>query len=217
VGTTIGGHVPVRDFTRAGRRYRLSLADFGQSGATPDPVYEEEPTDPDIRYKDTLADAFGDHYAFHYLAGLRGRERFHVQSYNVFLNDDPEVGPEMYGAELYVVYEPDTSGNGPAGTGPLLWIRVVRHIGGNGPAQSYVDNIGGTNPFTATGGRTSIYGNRLINLDYFDLIDGLPQGPERFLAEVFLVRDTRFRDSLGRDIITVVGGLKYGWQVEELR
>jgi hypothetical protein len=217
VGTTIGGHVPSRDFSAGGKRYRLGLLSFGQPGDAPDPVYEPEPADPEVGYRDALVDAFGDCYSFHFLGGLRGRERFHVQSYNVFLNDDWDVGPQMYGGELYVVFEPDTSGNGPAGTGPLLWIRVVQHVGGARPSPgSYVDNIGGTNPFTPTGGRTSIYGNRLINLDYFDRTDGLPQGPERFVAEVFLVRDTRLRDASGRDVITVLGGLKYGWQVEEL-
>jgi len=36
------------------------------------------------------------------------------------------------------------------------------------------------------------------------------------MAEAFLARDTGVEDS-GKDVITILGGIKWGWQVEELR
>jgi hypothetical protein len=51
VGTTIGGHTPAKDFTYNGRSYRIGLLPFGQPGDSPDPVYENVPTDPTINFK----------------------------------------------------------------------------------------------------------------------------------------------------------------------
>lgn len=224
LGVTLGGHITAQDFTQSGRAFRISLLDFGQPGGARDPVYEAEPSDPEIDFKQTLVDTFGDYYSFRYSGGLRNQERFRVQSYSVFVNQDSELAPVTYGADLYVVYEPDPRRGHPAGQGTLLWIRVVRRAGTNGVAESYVDNIGGVHPFTATGGRTSIFGEQVVNLDYVDSIERFPGAPgdagvtpETFTAEVFLVRDTRVKDLTGRDVVNVLGGLKYGWQVEEVQ
>lgn len=221
---TLGGHVPSKDFTQNGRAFRISLLGFGQPGDARDPVYEAEPSDPDINFKQTLVETFGDYYSFRYGTGLRNQERFRVQSYSVFVNQSSDVSPLTYGADLYVVYEPDPRRGHPAGQGTLLWIRVVRRVGAHGLADSYVDNIGGVHPFTATGGRSSIYGEQVVNLDYVDSIERFPGAPgdlgvtpEVFMAEVFLVRDTRVKDLTGRDVVNVLGGIKYGWQVEALR
>lgn len=158
--------------------------------------------------------------------GLRAQERFRVQSYRVFVSQGSEVSPLTYGTELYVGYEPDARRSHPAGQRSLLWIRVVHRAPAGGRAVSYVDNIGGVHPFTATGGPTSILGEQVVRLDYVDGIERFPSGPggpagpgvtpERFMAEVFLVRDSRAKDVTGKDVVHVLGGLKYGWQVEEL-
>lgn len=223
LGVTHGGHRTAQDFTSHGRSYRISLLGFDQPGGATDPVYEAEPNDPDIAFERTLDDAFGDHYSFRYGAGLRDQERFRVQSYSVFVSQASEVSPLTYGTDLYVVYEPDARRAHPAAQGTLLWVRVVHRAPEGGRAVSYVDNIGGVHPFTATGGRTSILGEQVVNLDYVDGIERFPGRPgdpgvipERFMAEVFLVRDSRRQDQSGKDVVRVLGGLKYGWRVEEV-
>lgn len=216
LGVTHGGHVTAQDFTSDGRSYRISLLGFDQPDGATDPVYEPEPSDPDIAFERTLDETFGDHYSFRYGAGLRDRERFRVQSYSVFVSQASEVSPLTYGTDLYVVYEPDPRRAHPAAQGTLLWVRVIHRAPAGGRAVSYVDNIGGVHPFTATGGRTSILGEQVVNLEYVDGIERFPARPERFMAEVFLVRDSRTQDQAGRDVVHVLGGLKYGWHVTEI-
>ena len=40
-------------------------------------------------------------------------------------------------------------------------------------------------------------------------------GPLILMAETFLARDTGVKDG-GKEVITILGGLKWGWHVEEL-
>jgi hypothetical protein len=37
------------------------------------------------------------------------------------------------------------------------------------------------------------------------------------MAEVFLVQDTGTRDAAGKGVIKVFGGVKWGWQAQEVR
>jgi hypothetical protein len=169
--------VPVQDFTADGRCYRIRLM-------STDPVDEAERT---------LVEALGDHYSFRDAGG----ERFRVRSCGVFVETDPLA----YGAELDVVFSSDTRLDHPAGRGALLWIRVVHQVAG-GRAASYVDTIGGVEPFTS-----------VVQLDYVDRVTRCADRgvtPERLAAKLFLVRDT------GADVVTILGGITYGWQVSEL-
>lgn len=36
------------------------------------------------------------------------------------------------------------------------------------------------------------------------------------LAETFLARDTKTKDAAGKDVIEISGGIKYGWQLQEV-
>ena len=222
VGTTIGGHVAAKDFTHGGRTYRISLLPFGQPGDTPNPVYEDEPDDPDIAFKETLAATFGAHYAFRY-QGFRGQRELEIQSYSVFADRENEFSPVVYGADLYVVYEPDAGSSRSVIPGTLRWIQVVKRSRADGAPESHVEPVGGTHPFFPTGGRVSIYGERVVNFAYFDGVFAFPGAPdgddavlaETFMAEAFLVRDTGVNDAGGKNVLEVMGGLKYGWQVQE--
>jgi hypothetical protein len=40
---------------------------------------------------------------------------------------------------------------------------------------------------------------------------------DQFMAEVFLVQDTGTRDAAGKGVIKVFGGVKWGWQAQEVR
>jgi hypothetical protein len=208
-GTTIGGHISAKDFTFGGKPHRISLLPPGQ------PVYEDVPTDSDINFKQTLADAFGDYYSFHYAGGFPGRNEFNVQSYSVFVREPTEMDPATgFGAGLYVVYDPDLRRGDPAIHETLQWIQVVRQLD-----TSVVDNMWRANPYYLYGGRTSIYGNKTFN--FHDVPQGGAQGnftlDEQFLAETFLAQDTGIKDAAGKAIITIFGGIKWGWQVQEVR
>jgi hypothetical protein len=213
VGMTIGGHVTARDFTRGGRSYRIQLLPL-------DPVLENSPTDSTIDFKAILAQAYGAHYSFRYLGGLRLR-RFAVQSYSVYVNEPTDSSPLDCGADMYVVCEPDSHPGDPTVHATLRWIQVVRSQRTAASPRNYVDSNGRANPFCASGGITSIYGRRVLNFAYGESV--LPPGPEddavlsdQFIAEAFLVQDTGIQDAAGREIIHVFGGVKYGWQVSEV-
>lgn len=198
-GSTIGGHVGSRPFLRDGRWYRVSLL-------APDPIYEDLPTDLDIRFGQVLDETFGDHYTFRYV-GLRGARKLRVQSYSAYAS---EAG---VGADLYVVYEPDRRRGDPAIHDDLHWIQVVKS---HGPP---LDNTWRANPFHATGGLTSINGNAICNFYDRPLHRGAvgpsPDGLPRFTAETFLARDTGVKEA-GKEVVTILGGLEWGWHVEEL-
>lgn len=221
LGKTIGGHHSFREFTLAGRRYRIALLTFGQSGGSPSPVYEPAPADSTIAFRRTLERKFGAYYSFRYRGGLRGRNEFRVQCYSVFAQ--PQQVMMSFGAELYVVYEPDVHAGDPPAEAQLGWIEVSRWSGAGAPSSApEVDDGARTNPFLMTGGLTSIFGTRVFNFD--NLITAQPaQGrgsggamSASYTAETFLARDTATKDAAGKDVIEIFAGLKYGWQLREV-
>lgn len=218
-GKTIGGHHPSRKFELGGRRYRIALLAFGQPASSPSPVYESEPSDPAIAFKRTLERKFGAYYSFRYRRGLKGQREFRVQCYSVFAK------PEQmsFGAELYVVYEPDVHAGDPPAEAKLKWIQVTRWTGTGGPGPApYVDNTACPNPFFISGGLISILGTRVFDFQNPITVQHSPgRGGNsalsaRYLAETFLARDTLTKDAAGRDVIEIFGGIKYGWQLQEV-
>jgi hypothetical protein len=212
-GKTIGGHTPSREFTLAGRRYQVGLLGFGQPLSSPSPVYESGPSDSAIAFKRTLEREFGACYSFRYRGGLAGRNEFRVQCYSVFATPQQM----SFGAQLYLVYEPDGHAGDPAAEAQLGWIQVARWEGAGGPGSApYVDNTECPNPFFISGGLISILGTRVFNFD--NPITAQPTSANgvlsaRYLAEVFLARDTATRDAAGKNVIEIFAGLKYGWQL----
>lgn len=220
LGKTIGGHHSSKEFKLAGRNYRIGLLAFGQPDGSAGPVYESVPGDLTIAFRRTLERKFGAHYTFRDRGGLRGKSEFRVQSYSVFA----KPGQMSFGAELYVVYEPQVHAGDPRAEKPLGWIQVARWTGAGGSGSApYVDDGARTNPFFMTGGLTSIFGNPVFN--FYNLITAqLQQSPAShsglsasYLAEAFLARDTATRDRAGKDVIEIFGGLKYGWQLHEVK
>ncbi|HEY9366973.1 hypothetical protein [Streptomyces sp.] len=214
---TLGGHTASRDFTFNGVPYRISLLPSGKDGASTDPVYEAVPELSAIGFEQTLAAAFGAHYAFHYQGGFRGKEEFRVQSYSVFATEATQEQPvTTFGGGLYVVYEPDTRRGDPGIHETLRWIQVVHQSGTIENRPSEVDNIGRANPFYMDGGLTSIYGTEVCNFHDASQIslDGRFDLDEQFLAETFLAHDTGTKDRSGRGVVHILGGIKWGWRVQ---
>ncbi|WP_406284939.1 hypothetical protein [Embleya sp. NBC_00896] len=235
---TFGGHTGAEDFVVGDRSYRISLLPFDQpTDRPPNPVYAETPSDPALRFRETLAAAFGAHYTFRYLSRLPGRTRFSVQSYSVSTAEPSESEPMRFGADLYVVYDCDPQPGGRRGTGTMRWIQVsssVGHLGGpppqtGDPGQAgndgapRVDGTGPGNPFYRFGGSTSVRGQRVGNFTYGVEVPYLPLPGEGdsgalsflFTAETFLAQDTGHKDAAGREIVDIFGGIKYGWQLRE--
>jgi hypothetical protein len=221
---TLGGHTAYKDFTYGGKGYRVSLLDFVRVGDAPDPTYRDKPADSEVAFEPTLRDAFGTRYAFLYRGGS-SRRKLTVQSYSVFYaGPGPSSPGATYGADLYVV----TGGEdepADARRGILRWIQVVWATGSAAPGKPgrELDNVGRANPFYMFGGRTSINGTPGINFynsATVPIMSGPPGGPAgaaepsgRFVAETFLVRDTKTKNAAGKDVVEVYGGLRYGWQV----
>jgi hypothetical protein len=218
-GKTIGGHDSAREFTLDDKRYRIALLAFGQPGSSPSPVYESEPSESAIAFRRTLQRKFGADYSFRYRGGLTGQNEFRVQCYSVF----GETHQASFGAQLYVVYEPDVHAGDPPAEAQLKWIQVTHWSGTGSPSPaSYVDDTSCPNPFFISGGLISILGTKVFNFD--NPITAHPsQGrggnrvlAARYLAETFLARDTLTKDTAGKDIIEIYGGIKYGWQLQEV-
>jgi hypothetical protein len=214
---TIGGHTASADFTIQGTGYRISLLPSGQLGDSRDPVYEDLPADPTVGFRQTLAAAWDPYYSFRYQGGFGGHDEFTVGSYSAFADESSPDSPGLsYGADLYLTYTP---GRGdPPVRGLLYWIQVINWPGGTGSASSTVDNGGHANPFYApAGGLTSINGDQVFS--FYDI----PQGnatpgqavaaPDQFTAEVFLAQDTGIKDTAGKDIVNIFGGINWGWQL----
>jgi hypothetical protein len=202
---SVGGHTTARDFTVQGIMYRISLI-------LPDPVYEDIPSDPTVKFQQTLAASFGAYYSFRYQGGFTGRNEFSVESNNVWVN---QQGPGiMYGADLYLVYHP---GRGDPGIhSNLQWIQVIDWPQGPPPGRS-VDNNFRASPFYIAGGLTSINGNQAVTFADIPQAGGAPGNAtlsDHFLTEIFLAQDTGIKDAAGKDIVNVFGGLKYGWHVQ---
>ena len=216
-GKTLGGHHSSNEFKLAGRRYRIGLLAFGQTGGSPNPVYESAPDDSTIAFKRTLERKFGAHYSFRYRDGLKGSNGFRVQCYSVFA--DPKRS--SFGAQLYVVYEPDARADDPPAAAQLKWIQVAHWRGIGSPSSvPYVDNTACPNPFFISGGLVSVHGTQVFNFD--NPVTAQPALGQRgvlstrYLAETFLARDTLTKDTAGKDVIDIYGGLKYGWQLQEV-
>jgi hypothetical protein len=192
LGVTIGGHTAAAEFTSGERRYRVSLL-------PPDPVHLTAPSD---QFRQTLDAGFGTHYAFRF---PRRSVPLRVQSYSV------AVTPPRFGADLYVAHAPSSR------RGTVRWLQVSRSTGSLGlpsdPAPR-VDGMGPANPFYPTGGSTSVHGTRVGNLTYaIEAPVGAPALDFQFAAEAFLACDTGTKDAAGREIVEVLCGVGYGWEV----
>lgn len=214
VGVTVGGHVASSEFTYASAAYTVSLVPFGQTGASPNPVYEAVPADPDIAFQQTLDSAFAGYYTFRYVGGQPGWGQLSVQSYSTFVTEPSQTSPLLtVGAELYVVHIPGGHSS-PVTQGNLRWIQVVN----NGQAR-FVDHSGSANPFYIAAGLTSVYGRPVVSFGDAPSVSAGPGAtgalPPLWTAETFLVEDTGVTDRSGKDILNVFGGLKYGWQIQE--
>jgi hypothetical protein len=211
---TIGGHVSSKDFTDQGKKYRVSLLPFGQRGDSPGPVYEDVPADATIKFRHTLATAWGAHYSFRYAGGLPRGAEFIVKSYNAWAGH-PMMNPSVkaWGGDLYVVYHPGHRGGHPAINSDLQFIQVVNY------GQSFVDNAGRANPFYGEGGGlTSINGNQSVSFYDHTVLASKAKGTvsELFTAEAFLAQDTGIKDAAGKGIVKIFGGVKWGWQVRSV-
>jgi hypothetical protein len=215
-GKTLGGHHAATEFKLAGRPYRISLPTFGQPDSSPNPIYEPVPADSAIAFRATLERKFGAWYSFRYHGGLKGRNQFRVQCYSVFA----EPKQSTFGAQLYLVYEPDVHAGDPRTEAQLKWIQVAHWTGAGSPSPApYVDNTDCPNPFFISGGLISIHGTAVFNFD--NPITAQPSKDDRvlsarYLAETFLARDTLTTDRAGKNVIEIYGGIKYGWQLEEV-
>lgn len=205
---TVGGHAAARDFTCRGKAYQVSLLSFGQRGNSPNPVYENAPADPVIKFRQTLAKAWGRYYTFRYRGGLPPGARLAVESYSVKVSG--RAGTMTYGNDLYLVYQP--------GRRPRLSLdsdlQFIQVLWSHGP--SIVDSAT-ANPFYGSGsGLTSRYGKQSVS--FYDN-PAMSRGagshlrPSVFRAEVFLAQDTGSKDAAGKDIVKIFGGVKWGWQV----
>jgi hypothetical protein len=216
---TLGGHVAAQDFTWQGKTYRISLLRFGQPGHAPNPVYEDVPADATIKFRQTLAKAWGAYYAFRYLGGLPSGAWFTVESYSVKGGKDPQNKSLVaYGGDLYVVYHPGRSRGNPAINSGLQFIQVVWNKGPRNPGSSSFVDTGRANPFYGEGGGlTSIDGNQSVSFyDHAGFGTGAtsPLQPNVFRAEAFLAQDTGIKDAAGKDVVKIFGGVKWGWQMQ---
>jgi hypothetical protein len=204
---SIGGHTTAKDFTVQGTSYRISLIPAN-------PVYADIPSDPALKFRQTLAHSFGADYSLHYQGGFTGRNEFSVESYNAWVT---RQGPGvLYGADLYVVYHP---GHGDPGIhSSLQWAQVFAWLHGppGPPPGPTLDNSGRANPFYTPGGLTSINGNQAVTFydrPQISQAAGNPFFPIHWQAELFLIQDTGIKDAAGKDVVNVFGGLTWGWQV----
>jgi hypothetical protein len=226
VGVTIGGHIASAPFTIHGTPYEVSLVSFGQPGKAPNPVYEAEPSDSTIDFKHTLKKAWGAYYSFRYVGGFSGRTAISVQSYSVAVTEPPASHSELtgthpqitYGCDLFLVYQPDQASSDPPITADLRWIEVT-HAGG----RSSTEFAQRGNPYYFPGGLTSVYGKPACSFygggeggiaTKATTTGGGPAFSSLATAESFLVLDTRRTDHAGKGIIDVLGGVKWGWQVQ---
>jgi len=225
VGVTIGGHVASIPFTIHRTPYEAALLSFGQPGNAPDPVYEPEPSDPTIDFKRTLQTAWGAYYTFRYVGGLTGNSAISVQSYSVFVTEPTATHAELtYGMDVFLVYEPDPASSDPPITANLRWIQV-----NNSGGRSSTEFAQRACPYYFPGGLTSVYGNPACSY-YGGSTGGIGIGPPRTgkaeraeidpaglngtMAESFLVHDTGHKDRAGKGIIDILGGVKWGYQVQ---
>jgi hypothetical protein len=152
VGVTIGGHVASAPFTIQDTSYEISLLAFGQPGNAPNPLYENEPSDPTIDFKGTLQKAWGAYYSFNYTGGFTGDTAISARSYSVKAIRQTAT-QVSFGCDLFLVYEPDPASSDPPITADLRWIEVT-HTGG----RSSTEFAQRACPYYFPGGLTSVYG-----------------------------------------------------------
>lgn len=221
VGVTIGGHVGSVRFTLRDTPYEVSLLPFGQKTKAPDPVYEPEPSDPTIDFKNTLEKAWGAWYSFRYRGGFSGRTAISVQSYGVKVTEPTATRKQLtYGSDLFMVYEPDPSSSDPPITADLRWIEVSNAVG-----KSSTEFRQRACPYYFPGGLTSVYGKQACSF-YGAPTGGIAEGKGKgngkdspalsapSMAESFLVHDTGRKDHAGKGIIDIYGGVKWGLQLK---
>lgn len=218
---TLGGHVGFKEISYNGKKYRITALPFGQPAKSPDPVYEAVPNDPDVNFKQTLARAWSRYYTFRYLKGLPGGAKFVVESYSVALSKQSVISGAGqtssglgFGEDIYFVYKPGKSRKHPAINSDLQFIEVVY-----GHGASFVDSTR-HNPFYGEGGGlTSIDGNQIVNFDDFiQSATGKPQAPTvTSRAETFLAQDTGQKNSAGKEIVNIYGGVKWGFELEPVK
>ena len=196
---TIGGHVTSRSFTFRGKKYRVSLLDL---------VYESSPGN---NFRRTLVKAWGAHFSFRYAGALPSGAEFVVESYSAWAGKPmANLSGTAWGADLYAVYHPRRGGREPAASSDLQFIQVVG-------AGSFVDNAGRANPFYGEGGGlTSVNGYQRVSFYDHPRLSTRAQSALSvgFTAQVFLARDTGFKDGTGKEIVNLYGGIKWGWQVQ---
>jgi hypothetical protein len=225
VGVTIGGHVASLPFTLGGAAYEVSLLGSGQPGATADPIYEPEPSDPTIDFKATLQKAWSAYYTFNYTGGFSGASAISVQSYSVEVTEPTADRPNLgYGCDVFCVYEPDPASGDPPITADLRWIEVS-----NSGGRSSTEFRQRACPYYFPGGLTSVYGKPACSF-YGAPAGGIGVKPphpgtspdtgagpalsQQTLLETFLANDTGRKDHSGRGIIDIYGGIKWGWQIQ---
>ena len=217
----LGGHIGSTEFRWHGRTYRVSLLPFGQPGVAPNPVYENNPADATVKFRHTLAKKWSADYTFRYMGGLPSGARFTVESYGAFHGKPPNPRRQsgvLIGADLYAVYHPGHGPDNPAVSSDLQFIQVVYYQIGADPGDNLVDTDR-ANPFYGEGGGlTSIDGNQSISFSDFvrEGFSGKNLPRNLFVAETFLAQDTRTKDSAGKDIVNIFGGIKWGWQMRSV-
>ena len=162
----------------------------------------------------------GTYFTFRYLGGLASGARFTVESYSAFHGKppDPRRSGLIIGADLYVVYHPGRGPGNPAVNSDLQFIQVVYYQIGTGPGDNLVDTDR-ANPFYGEGGGlTSIDGNQSVSFSDFvrQGFGGKNLPPNLFVAETFLAQDTRTKDTAGKDVVNIFGGLKWGRQMRKV-
>jgi hypothetical protein len=190
LSTTAGGHTTAIEFVVDGRSWRVALL-------APDPRYRDRPS---AAFSAAVERACGEHYAVRSVGGFAGSGELRVRTHSVFVSADGRPG-----ADLHVVYEPDLGRGDPPADDAMHWIQVVRR-----GAAVELDNGGRGNPFYPYGGRTSVDGRAVVN------VQATPQsgvGRHLFSAETFLARDTGRRAPDGRGVVEVLGGVEWGWEL----
>lgn len=208
---TIGGHVVSKEVTYGKKKYRLALLGFGPANKSPNPVYEAVPSDPKVAFKKTLARAWDRYYAIRYRGALPRGAKFVVESNSVYSTTDFD-----FGADVYVVYKPGRSRKYLPINSDLQFIQVVYSNAVH--PESFVDSMR-HNPFYGEGaGLTSIDGNQIVSFYDRPRLPILGKSPrvqvDRF--ETFLAQDTGKKNSAGKEIVNIYGGVKWGFELRPI-
>ncbi|MGO9959992.1 MAG: hypothetical protein ACLP50_29120 [Solirubrobacteraceae bacterium] len=127
-----------------------------------------------------------------------------------------------YGCDLFMVYEPDPASSDPPITADLRWIQVQ-----NAGGKSATEFPQRACPYYFPGGLTSVYGKPACSLYCAPAggtaVPNTSRGPttgegpslaNEVMLESFLVLDTQRQDHAGKGIIDILGGVKWGYQLQ---